>query len=144
MAAIIQHEDMPNLVSAVDCDSEGEINDSEYQVRWSRITEDHFRNSSLYKKVEVLMLGWPHTSGNLNITGEVDRLKNVFEDRFNYHVTVRYLEAEAVEDVQLEVNVIMGPWIKEHNTFDTLLIIYYAGHGKPGLAPGQLTLFEYV
>ena len=125
------------LPPVVPYDSREEIEDSQYQVVWSKVmSKGRYPCSGLYKKIEVLMLRWADKYDNLSISGEFDRLKDVFKTHFNYNVTVELLEKGA--QLQVTLNLIIAKWAKEHNTSETLLVVYYAGHGKPGVVPGEL------
>ena len=42
------------------------------------------------------------------------------------------------------MNARVANFVLEEDGLDTLLIVYYAGHGSPGAKPGHLQLFGYV
>lgn len=137
MAAMTDQPEIGITPPPVKYDSKENIAESMNQVRWCNIMDKGpLRNSSSYKKINVLMLRWADKYDNLDVTEEVDNLKNVFETDFGYSVTVQLLTKK--EDLQVEVNLIVARWVHEHNAIQTLLIVYYAGHGRPGLAPGEL------
>ncbi|KAI9711845.1 MAG: hypothetical protein M1820_001990 [Bogoriella megaspora] len=82
-----------------------------------------------YDNVEVLMLSWDDTCDDLKTQNEVDELKSVFEDEYNYNVRVEKLNHE--ERAQIQMNVYLSTFVRdaEKRKGNTLLIIYYAGHG---------------
>ena len=97
---------------------------------------------SSYTKVEVLLLCWENYYSDMATKEEIDDLKATFEDQFNYHVEMGYLDVKT--KVQVSVNAIMALFVAEHNNPNTLLIVYYAGHGKSGLEYASLELFGSV
>ena len=104
--------------------------------------EGKYKNSSTYTKVEVLLLGWERT--DMTTKDEIDSLKATFEKRFNYHVEIRYLDTTIEQRLQVRVNTIVAAFVGKHDGSNTLLIVYYAGHGKPGGEYGSLELFPSV
>ena len=132
--------------SNVNFESESEIDASNHQVLWTNIMGEglRYKNSSGYTKVEVLMLGWAKGCGDLATHCEIEDLKIVFEKHFNYNTTVEYLDANQGSSLQLQVNCIVASFARMHNGPNTLLIVYYAGHGKPGDFHGDLKLFGSV
>ena len=129
-------------LSTVDYESKIEQEASKYSVAWSNsLDKGHFRNSTAYQKVNVLLLRWADSSDDIKVTKEVDDLKNVFEERFNFHAEVKLLDTTIQKKLQVQINAIIAGFVDKHDGQDTLLIVYYAGHGKPGHIPGQLELF---
>ncbi|KAL8960791.1 MAG: hypothetical protein Q9193_002561 [Seirophora villosa] len=133
--------------SVVDYELTDEIDASEYQVTWTNImAEGRYRSPSVYEKVEVLMLCWEEHSRDFDTTKEVRDLKAVFENGFGYKVTTKLLDANRDTRLQIEVNAIVANFVRDHDNdgSNTLLIVYYAGHGKPGEFFGHLKLFGQV
>ncbi|KAL8744944.1 MAG: hypothetical protein Q9190_002871 [Brigantiaea leucoxantha] len=62
---------------------------------------------------------------------EVQDLKHVWEQEFGYFVTIEKL-GMALDGLRAEVNAVVAGFVKDHDGTDTLLIVYYARHGKPG------------
>ena len=126
----------------VDYESEDEKEDSELQLRWSRIMDEgQYKTSSTYTKVEVLLLCWEDNFSDMATKQEIDDLKATFENRFNYHAEIKYLNTTKL---QVRMNHIVAAFVEEHDGPNTLLIVYYAGHGKPGSNYGDLELFGSV
>ena len=129
-------------VLTVDYESQDEKDDSEYQVAWSnRMDKGNFRNASTYKKAHVLLLRWADTCDDLEIKEEVNRLKDTFEKRLKYNTQIEVLDCNLESKLQVQVNHIVANFVHAHDGTDTLLIVYYAGHGKPGSIPGELEFF---
>lgn len=119
-----------------------EVDESKLQVLWSEIMDKgRYKNSSRYKKAAVLLLCWDDHSNDLNTKGEVEGLKSVFEKQFRYIAKIEYLQNRSESNLQVQVNCIVASFVKAHDGPHTLLIVYYAGHGKPGSAHGDLECF---
>ena len=134
----------PDLLT-VDYGSRDEKEDSEYQILWTSIMDKGpYRKPLSYEKVEVLLLRWKDDCDDLGTKQEVNDLSNVFKTLFGFNVTIECLNDES--DLQLSINAIISSWTYKHHAPDknTLLIVYYAGHGKPGLTPGEMRLFGLV
>ena len=126
--------------STVGYESDADINDSHDQVLWTNLmAEGNYANPSVYHKVEVLMLFWKAT--DMDTENEVNKLQAVFERDFGYNVTLGELDAKRGDSrLQTRVNAKVACWVDEHSGLNTLLILYYAGHGKPGEFFGSLEL----
>lgn len=136
---------LPQDLSAVDYESEDEKEDSDLQLAWSRVMDEgKYKTSSTYTKVEVLLLCWEHSCNDLTTQGEVDSLKAVFENRFNFHAEIKYLDTNIEQRLQVRVNAIVAAFVGKHDGPNTLLIVYYAGHGRPGGEYGSLELHGSV
>ena len=133
-------------LSIVHYESEDEKEDSDWQLLWNRIMDEgKYKTSSTYKKVEVLVLCWETQSSDLPaIKKEVQDLQAIFENRFNYHTEINYLNTTAEHKLQIRVNKMVAAFVDEHDGPDTLLIVYYAGHGRPGAEYGDLELFGFA
>ena len=121
---------------------EDEIQNAEYQVRWN-ITMDsgEYNHPSAYEKVEVLLLCWAQNSNDLKTTEEVNALKLVLERRFRYHTTMAYLDNNNKQKLQVQLNAKVAHFVGDYDGPNTLFIVYYAGHGKPGKIHGDLEMF---
>ena len=107
--------------------------------RW----RDH--KSSNYDKVEALLLCWNDECSDLpNTKEEVERLQSVFERDFQYNTKIEYLDSNVAAKPQVKLNRLVADFVDDHDGPNTLLIVYYGGHGKPGQIPGQLQLLGYV
>ena len=134
---------LPPDSSTVNYESEDEKEDSDLQLRWSSVMDEgHYETSSSHTKVEVLLLCWKHSCSDMATNEEIDDLKATFEDRFNYHAEIKYLDV--TKKLQVRVNAIVATFVEQHDSPNTLLIVYYAGHGRPGPEYGSLELFGSV
>lgn len=134
--------------SIVDYESTEEKDASQYRVLWSNIMDKgKYLESTRYHKGEVLLLCWDERSDDLATKKEVDDLKIVFEGKLGYHVTIAKLSRESLEPqgrtLQVDVNYEVAKFVKEHDGPNSLLIVYYAGHGKPGTRYGDLEIHGF-
>ena len=132
----------PQVASNVEYQNSAEKEDSEYQVRWSKtMDKGKYKNSSTYQKVEALLLCWAEDSDDLTTKDEVQRLKTIFEDRFNYSCRIEPIDNTMPQKLQVHINAVVAAFVKDHDGPNTLFIVYYAGHGKPGDRFGELEFF---
>ena len=87
---------------------------------------------------------WQDSCNDLTTKDEVDDLKATFEDRLNYHAEIKYLDTKIEQRLQVRMNTIVATFVGQHDGPNTLLIVYYAGHGRPGGQYGDLELFGSV
>ena len=126
-------------------EAQDEEENSEYQVLWSNtMDEGKYKSSSTYTNANVLLVCWSESSDDLCVKEEVTKLKDTFETRLKYNAEIAYLEATASRRLQVQVNGIVQRFIDAHDGPNTLLIVYYAGHGKPGKYYGSLELHGLV
>lgn len=136
---------LPPGHSTVNYEAQAAQDDSEYQVLWvNTMEESNYQSSSKYTSVEVLLLCWAERNDDLTVTEEVSRLKATFEECFNYHAQIKYLDASTQQKLQVQVNRIVANFVGDFDGPNTLLIVYYAGHGKPGNYFGSLECFGSV
>lgn len=150
MAHVGQHpKGSPSIVllqdaSTVDYASADEIDASKYQVLWSNtMDKGNYLKATGYLKVAVLLLCWDQDFDDLATKGEVDRLKAVFEGKFGYSATIAKL-SPTKGGLQVQLNREVANFVGDHDGQNHLLIVYYAGHGKPGTMYGQLELHGFV
>ena len=125
--------------------SQDEKEDSDLQLLWSKVMDEgDYTNSSTYTKVEVLLLCWAESCDDLTTRNEVEDLKATFENDFNYHATIEYLDITFEQRIQVRLNAKVAAFVGAHDGPNTLLIVYYAGHGRPGQKYGHLELFGFV
>ena len=116
--------------------------DADYQRTWTEVMEKGpYKNPSSYKKCAVLLLCWEGNSDDLETKDEVDRLKLIFEEKFRYTVQVKHIDNHSLKRLQVHVNAKVAQFVDDFDGPHTLLIVYYAGHGKPGKALGDLNMF---
>jgi hypothetical protein len=61
-----------------------------------------------------------------------------------YKTTRRALKIDSRRSAQAQVNRHLAEFVDDYDDTNTLLIIYYAGHGRPGNDPGVLKLSGLV
>ncbi|KAL8992322.1 MAG: hypothetical protein Q9169_007189 [Polycauliona sp. 2 TL-2023] len=133
------HDKRPQQQPAVYHDSAEEEEASRHQVLWANtMLEGRYQNPSLYDKVEVLLLCW--RVSDMDASTEVKDLLKVFEEDFGYHATTEYLDANSKLRLQVQLNARVARFVCEYDGPKTLFIVYYAGHGMPGEALGDLQL----
>ena len=132
----------PQTPKIVNYQFRDEIDNSEHQLKWSEIMDrGNYQKPSTYEKVEALLLCWQDNSNDMSTKGEVKRLKAVFEKKFKYNTQIEYLDNSLETKLQVHVNATVAAFVKAHDGPNTLLIVYYAGHGRPGSYFGSLELF---
>ncbi|KAJ9603891.1 hypothetical protein H2200_011413 [Cladophialophora chaetospira] len=106
---------------------------------------DH-RMQSLAKErghtaVSVLMLQWkPEGEGFMDTTKEVAELRKVFEDSYHFKVYEESLHTGKRADHQVALH--LAKFVHDEDVENSLLIVYYAGHGWP--EGGKLYLQGYA
>jgi hypothetical protein len=70
----------------------------------------------------------------------VDRLEAVFKNLYNFKVRKRRLHTLQGKPARNQMNLHLAQFVHDEDGQDTLLIIYYAGHGIRNIKPGELTL----
>ena len=136
---------LPPDVSTVNYESQDEKEDSDFQLLWSRIMDEgDYTNASTYTKVEVLLLCWAESCNDLTTKDEVNKLKATFEGKLYYNTQIQYLDTTIETRLQVRVNAIVAGFVAAHDGPNTLLMVYYAGHGRPGVDFGDLELVGSV
>ncbi|PHH62949.1 hypothetical protein CDD81_6582 [Ophiocordyceps australis] len=81
--------------------------------------------SQRYRNVQVLLLHWE--SDDLFVFPEVDDLRKCFNDEYGFETDMFIIP---IESSHLELMMRLGQLVKEHESEDTLFIIYYGGHAR--------------
>ena len=137
----VSEQDAPPVHSQL----QDEIDDSEYQVlRNITMDEGKYNQPSTYKKVEVLLLCWAQNSNDLKTEREVKKLESILQTRFRYGTHIAHLDNDLEQKLQVQLNAKVAHFVGEHDGTNTLLVVYYAGHGRPGKFYGDLEMFGYV
>ena len=122
-----------------------EVDDSEYQKQWVNIMDQgRYQRPSTYQRVEALLLCWADNSDDMATKEEVNKLKSVFEYLFHYNAYIEYLDSSIEQRLQVQINTKVAAFVGAHDGPNTLFIVYYAGHGRPGTYYGSLELFGSV
>ena len=104
----------------------------------------NYLKPSTYTKVEALLLCWDDNSDDLTTKAEVKRLEAVLKNDFGYHAEIFYLDNHIEQRLQVILNAVVAEFVRKHDGPNTLLMVYYAGHGRPGSYYGALELFGSV
>ncbi|OAQ87146.1 Rhodanese-like protein [Purpureocillium lilacinum] len=83
------------------------------------------RTSQRYSKVQALLLHWG--SDDLFVLPELEDLEKCLRDEFAFGTDIFAIPSE---NSHLELMMRLGQLIKEHESQDTLFIIYYGGHAR--------------
>ncbi|KAI1213050.1 uncharacterized protein F4807DRAFT_309543 [Annulohypoxylon truncatum] len=81
--------------------------------------------SQRYKKVHVLLLHW--TCDDLFVLKELDDLEACFREEYSFQTETFPIPSD---NAHLELMLKIGAMIKEHESNDTLFIVYYGGHAR--------------
>ena len=138
---------------------EHEQRDAALQLEWtSTMAACGGQNSSLYKQVKALVISWDEDSDDLNTKQEVGLgfsttslviaeydlqvadFSTVLEELFHYKVVPALLKHGSEHLPQVQINHYISNFVFEEDGPNTLLIIYYAGHGVPDSDTGKLKL----
>jgi len=114
------------------------LEDANLRSVWQNIMKDFGLTGRPHRNVAVLMLSWANELDDLRTMAEVEKLKCVFKDDFNYKVVQQRLLANKRPGLQVARH--LAQFVYDYDSDSTLLIVYYAGHGIPGENPGELHL----
>ncbi|KAL7626210.1 hypothetical protein AAE478_002980 [Parahypoxylon ruwenzoriense] len=81
--------------------------------------------SQRYKKVHVLLLHW--TCDDLFVLKELDDLEACLREEYNFETETFPIPSD---NAHLDLMMKIGALIKEHESSDTLFIVYYGGHAR--------------
>ena len=93
-------------------------------IRGAFPKEDAFR----YRSVHVLLLSWEDDDLDPPCSGEIQRLRSVFEDRYRFAVEEWRIPSDRRSHKMCGDK--LNDFVQAHEHRDVLLIIYYAGHGS--------------
>ncbi|TGO35313.1 hypothetical protein BHYA_0163g00280 [Botrytis hyacinthi] len=117
------------MIPPTDYQDKEASNDSKFKA----IFDEHMsaKNASVaYREVHVLLLSWDRKDDDLHVEQEVADLENVFRDIFKYKTTQKILQQNPRKHPQVQINLYLAQFVADHDDPNTLLIVYYAGHGK--------------
>ena len=89
-----------------------------------------------HRSCAVLLINWEEKLDDLHTGVEVDALERVFKDVYHYTVEKQQVK-EGKRGPHRQVQTFLLEFINKYDDENTLLIIYYAGHGIPGKPEGQ-------
>ncbi|KAJ4419327.1 hypothetical protein N0V82_005015 [Gnomoniopsis sp. IMI 355080] len=91
----------------------------------SRAFPNKGRSSQRYKSVQVLLLHWK--TDDLFVLPELEDLEASFREEYGFNTDVFAIPAD---NPHLDLMMRIGSLIKDHESEDTLFIVYYGGHAK--------------
>ncbi len=83
------------------------------------------RSSQRYQKVQALLLHWG--SDDLFVLPELEDLEKCLREDYAFETDIFAIPSE---NSHLELMMRVGQLIKEHESSDTLFLIYYGGHAR--------------
>jgi len=89
-----------------------------------------------HRSCAVLLISWEEELDDLGTGEEVDELEAIFKNEYRYIVEKKQLVKER-RSPQNQVQKILANFVYDYDDENTLLIVYYAGHGAPGKQEGQ-------
>ena len=138
------HSGKDDDASIIAYEDEIERLNSTMQLAWSEVMDDaYYTSSTNYDRVEVLMLSWAREADDLQVQKEMDDLKEVFEETYNFHVTRETIKKREKKRAQTQINAVVASWVDQFDAPKTLLTVYFAGHGRPGDQMGELAITGY-
>ncbi|KAI4595699.1 Phosphatidylinositol-4-phosphate 5-kinase [Pestalotiopsis sp. 9143b] len=123
-----------------DYQDEDETQDSRLKTAWDGVMGGLKTKHNAHEKVSALLLSWHPDVDDLKTDQEVRDLEEVFKSTFKYETTRATLTNGAKKSAQIQVHRHLSQFVYDNDDGNTLLIIYYAGHGRPGKDPGGLHL----
>lgn len=121
--------------------------EAERAAIFQKMSNDTLDIPNGYRKVEVLILRWHESIDEFTghskevrrlelgrcwvLTGiqqQIKDLKNIFRNGFGYGCAIQNIENDGPP--QLALNIAIASHVQKHHEEDTLLIVYYTGHGN--------------
>jgi hypothetical protein len=81
--------------------------------------------SQRYQKVQALLLHW--RTDDLFVLPELQDLERCFRDDYSFETDIFSIPED---NPHLELMMRVGQMIKEHESDDTLFVVYYGGHAR--------------
>lgn len=91
----------------------------------SRAFPNRGRSSQRYSNVQALLIHWG--SDDLFVLPELEDLERCLRDDYSFETDKFAIPAE---NSHLELMMRLGQLIKEHESPDTLFVVYYGGHAR--------------
>lgn len=145
-----------SYLAAKNYQDKDESHDSRLKAIWDKHMGDVKEKVVSYSKACVLLLSWDEKDDDLHTHDEVghtsdlkktvpDRfqvtaLASVFKDTFNYQIVRKVLMKDMRRKAQVQVNRHLAEFVDNYDDTNTLLIVYYAGHGKRVEPNGSMVL----
>ncbi|KAI9660526.1 MAG: hypothetical protein M1821_009877 [Bathelium mastoideum] len=121
--------------------NEANHKDDDLQNHWQKVMCDYMNIPSGYLEVVVLLIRWDDELDELKCAGQVNELRRVFQEEFNFTTELIKLHGQFKVQHQLTnaLSNFLGKYDKPHN----LVIVYYTGHGVFDTTSGHLELAAF-
>lgn len=83
------------------------------------------RSSARYNNVQALLLHW--NSDDLFVIPELEDLEKCLSEDYRFNTDIFAIPSE---NSHLELMMRIGQLIKDHESQDTLFVVYYGGHAR--------------
>ncbi|KAF2752009.1 hypothetical protein M011DRAFT_394090 [Sporormia fimetaria CBS 119925] len=97
------------------------------QVCWDQAFAKHMGLADRYEKVAVLLIKWEDNLDELRTKEETEELRDIFRDQFHYACNI--VELDVMTKPQHQMNKHISDFVNAHDGPNSLLIVYYTGHG---------------
>ncbi|KAH7144013.1 hypothetical protein EDB81DRAFT_935488 [Dactylonectria macrodidyma] len=91
----------------------------------ARVFPNRGRSSQRYSKVQALLLHW--NSDDLFVIPELEDLEKCLSEDYGFNTDIFGIPSE---NSHLELMLKIGQLIKDHESTDTLFLVYYGGHAR--------------
>lgn len=105
-----------------------EEENSKMQIRWNKAMCEEMKIPQGYQNIAVLIIKWADEIDQLKCAKEVEDVRKLFAEDFNFPTRVMELDNKTRPQLQLHCGVIN--FVSEYNGEHNLFIIYYSGHGS--------------
>ncbi|MCJ1423610.1 hypothetical protein MMC29_001494 [Sticta canariensis] len=117
---------------SIQYEDEYEKSNAAFHLAWNAcMAQGSYKSPSFYKKVSCLLFSWDKEVDDLGTEKEVADLTNVFENTFRFKVKRALLTNDPDHLPQVQVTKHIGDFLYDEDGVHTLLLVYYAGHGRP-------------
>jgi len=119
-----------------DFSHEAVVKETDLQTIWDESMKGVGGVGLPHRNCAVLLISWEEKLDDLHTGDEVEALGAVFRNLFRYTVVKKQLVA-GKQEPHIQVQKILVDFVYEYDDENTLLIVYYAGHGVPGKQEGE-------
>ncbi|KAF9694248.1 hypothetical protein EKO04_007776 [Ascochyta lentis] len=99
------------------------------RAAFEKVSNKIYKVPDYYRKVEVLIIRWEESIDEFKEhNDEINRLKLIFSLGYNYSCRVARIKAGSKTQIDLNYEILKH--VHDHDSDDTLLIVYYTGHGE--------------
>ncbi|KAI4627514.1 uncharacterized protein J4E87_004078 [Alternaria ethzedia] len=115
------------LVESTPTKEHGDASTESQKNWWAEAIAENMDLADGYTKVAVLLIKWEDGLDELMTGDEARELATLFSERFHYQT--KTVELNVREKPQHQLNKHVSQFICEHDGTQSLLIVYYTGHG---------------